>query len=789
MDIKIDDSNGQFLEYNTIGGIIDLYFVAGPTPVEAARQYSEVVGKAVMMPYWGFGFHQCRYGMRDVYEVAEVVANYSQAGIPLETMWTDSECFRVQLLPSVLTLLTQTVVDYMYQRWVFTLDPERFPLEVVRDLVDTLHRNDQHYIVMVDPAVAYAPDSDYEAFDKGVDIFLKYDNGSLYRGVVWPGQTVYPSWFNSKTQDYWNEEFLTFFDAETGVDIDALWIDMNEASNFCEWPCLDPTAEAASQGLPPKPPAIRLGAPRPIPGFSDNFQPQCKAVVTFNVNATTFQGENIIILGSSITLGNDNIVNAAPLSANTYPIWSAAIDMPANSTFTYQYVRSQPDGTFIYENTNRTVTTESCDSTGSTQDSIRTSSPPQNKFKRQAKLARPSAPLQKRQAGGEGVGLPGRDLLNPAYAIQNDAASGVISDRTIRTDLIHEGGYAEYDTHNLYGAMMSEASRIAMLARRSSLRPLIITRSTFAGSGRQVGHWLGDNGAEWSMYLTSISQLLDFSALFGFSFVGSDVCGFSGETNENTCARWASLGAFSTFYRNHREVNFTPHEFYRSPLVAESARNAIATRYKLLDYIYTAMHEQTQSGTPMLQPMFFAYPSDPKTNSLEHQYFYGPGLLVAPVTEENSTTASFYLPDDIFYDYYTHETVRGAGEVISVTDVPYTSIPLYYKGGSIIALRANSANTTTLLRKENFQIIIAPGLDGKASGSLYLDDGVSLEQEATSNIKFSYDYESSQFKMGGTFGYDAGVIIESITVLGRAGGPASLVPITAPLTGPATLEV
>ena len=97
MDIKIDDSNGQFLEYNTIGGIIDLYFVAGPTPVEAARQYSEVVGKAVMMPYWGFGFHQCRYGMRDVYEVAEVVANYSQAGIPLETMWTDSEFKRSPL--------------------------------------------------------------------------------------------------------------------------------------------------------------------------------------------------------------------------------------------------------------------------------------------------------------------------------------------------------------------------------------------------------------------------------------------------------------------------------------------------------------------------------------------------------------------------------------------------------------------------------------------------------------------------------------------------------------------
>lgn len=84
MDIKIDNTDGQFLEYNTIGGIIDLYFLAGPTPKEVSVQYSEIAGKAVMQPYWGFGFHQCKYGYRDVYMVAEVVANYSQANIPLE---------------------------------------------------------------------------------------------------------------------------------------------------------------------------------------------------------------------------------------------------------------------------------------------------------------------------------------------------------------------------------------------------------------------------------------------------------------------------------------------------------------------------------------------------------------------------------------------------------------------------------------------------------------------------------------------------------------------------------
>ncbi|EME39005.1 glycoside hydrolase family 31 protein [Dothistroma septosporum NZE10] len=749
MNYKIDDSDGTYLEYDLLGGVLDFYFVAGPTPVEVSQQYSEIVGKSAMQPYWGFGFHQCRYGYQDVYNVAEVVANYSAANIPLETMWTD--------------------IDYMHLRRVFTLDPDRFPLDLMRELVSTLHAREQHYIVMVDPAVAY---QDYDAFNNGVndDIFMK-KNGSIYKGVVWPGVTAFPDWFHPSAQSYWNGEFTSFFSADTGIDIDGLWIDMNDPSNFCNYPCTNPEQEAQSMGDPPRPPAVRLGSPRPIAGFGPDFQPVCKAQITFNVVATTFFGENILVYGNVSTIGDGDITNAASLAANNYPTWSATIDVPANTVVAYQYVRAEPDGTYVYEASNHTITTGDCNSIPqATNDTITTTSPAQSsKIRRFADFSyqrHQSLPNYRRQATGDKKGLPGRDLINPPYNIGD--AAGSLSNKTADTDIVLYNGLVEYDTHNVYGFMMSEASRIAMLARRPTLRPLIITRSTYAGAGAQVGKWLGDNFSDWFHYLISIKENLEFNAMYQVAMIGADVCGYGSDTNENLCARWAMLGAFYPFYRNHNENDAISQEFYIWPIVTSAAQNAIEIRYKLLDYFYTAFYHQNQTGAPSIQPMFYHHPNDSNTFALGYQFYYGPGLLVAPVTEENSTTTTFYLPDEIYYDYYTHATVQGAGAEVTRTDIAYDSIPLYYKGGNILAQRVNSANTTTELRKQNFELIIAPGRDGTAEGDLYLDDGVSEVQKSTSVIHFSYS-SSGDFHMTGQFGYGTSLVIESITVLGTGG--------------------
>ncbi len=220
----------------------------------------------------------------------------------------------------------------------------------------------------------------------------------------------------------------------------------------------------------------------------------------------------------------------------------------------------------------------------------------------------------------------------------------------------------------------------------------------------------------------------------------SKVCGFKLTPSDKLCARWATLGAFSPFFRNHAHDEAPPQEFYLWPLVAEAAKYAISVRYRLLDYLYTALQQQSVNGTPAINPLWYIYPNDPNTYPLDLQYFYGDCLLVSPVTEENATDVRVYLPDDIYYDFETGEAVRGRADFVDIQDVPFDRIPLHVRGGCIIPLRVASANTTTELRKQRFELIVAPSLsDGSAEGTLYVDDGVSLDGgESPLWLKFRY---------------------------------------------------
>jgi alpha-glucosidase len=262
--------------------------------------------------------------------------------------------------------------------------------------------------------------------------------------------------------------------------------------------------------------------------------------------------------------------------------------------------------------------------------------------------------------------------------------------------------------------------------------------------------------------------MIQWVSMFQMPMVGSDVCGFNYDTNPTLCSRWAVLGSWNPFYRNHAEESTISQEFYRWPEVAAAARKAIATRYRLLDYTYTNFYRQTQSGIPMLSPLLWQYPEDPNTFSIDLQFFAGEAFLVSPVTEPAATSVQFYMPKDNFYDFDTYEKIEGTGTNMTRDNVALDEIPVFIRAGNVIPMRVNSSSTTTKLRSQDFELIIAPDQYGNAQGYLYLDDGETVNTRAKSFLEFKYEHETLQMYAVNGFGYYPKVKIAKITVLGAS---------------------
>jgi alpha-glucosidase (family GH31 glycosyl hydrolase) len=136
----------QSITFKTIGGILDLYVFAGSSPDDVTMQYTSIVGRPTMMPYWSLGFHNCKYGYESLSQVESIVQNYKTAAIPLETQWMD--------------------IDYMQDYRDFTWGSANFPADKVKQFVDTLHSNGQHFVPIVDPGIMVYPG--YDAYETGI---------------------------------------------------------------------------------------------------------------------------------------------------------------------------------------------------------------------------------------------------------------------------------------------------------------------------------------------------------------------------------------------------------------------------------------------------------------------------------------------------------------------------------------------------------------------------------------------------------------------------------------------
>ncbi|HZU81349.1 MAG TPA: hypothetical protein VE987_00450, partial [Polyangiaceae bacterium] len=88
---------------------------------------------------------------------------------------------------------------------------------------------------------------------------------------------------------------------------------------------------------------------------------------------------------------------------------------------------------------------------------------------------------------------------------------------------------------------------------------------------------------------------------------------------------------------------------------------------------------------PMMRPMILEFPGDPTCRTLDRQYMFGAGLLVAPVFHESK--AEYYLPDGDWVHLFTGEVRRGGKWYFDELD--YFGMPLWIRPNAVIPMGAD----------------------------------------------------------------------------------------------------
>lgn len=586
-----------------------------------------------------------------------------------------------------------TDIDYMNQYRNFENDAAAFGYAEAAAFLEKLHADEQHYVPIIDAAI-YVPnpqnESDaYPTYDRGVaaDAFMLNPDGSLYIGAVWPGYTVFPDWIGGVFNG--TGAFRWWADElaiwHSRIAFDGAWIDMNEASSFCVGSC-------GSNNLTLNP----VHPPFKLPGEPGAWQLEYPE--GFNIsNSSDF---------SSVASWSSSAYAALSTSTGSMPVTTAATSTTMLSSVSASESSPVPAS---------------------------------------ASSTSPSSYLRT-------VPTPGsRNINYPPYAINNWQGSGDLAVHAVSPNATHHGTqrWQEYDVHNLFGHQMLNATYSALRSLFPAVRPFIIGRSTFVGSGRWAGHWGGDNKSKWSYMFFSIPQALSFS-LSGIPIFGVDTCGFSGNTDAELCARWMSLSAFFTFYRNHNILAAIPQEPYRWSSVAAASRNAMAIRYRLLPYMYTLLRNAHTRGDTVMRALAWEFPREPWLAAADRQFLLGPAVLVTPVLVRGATSVNGVfpgVPEEVWYDWYTGSAALSInatrGQNVTIADVPIEKIPVFIRGGYVIPMQ-EARNTTANCRRSPWSVLVALDRAGtSATGELYLDDGVSVQPEETLSVAVGHIFSTS----------------------------------------------
>jgi alpha-glucosidase (family GH31 glycosyl hydrolase) len=218
---------------------------------------------------------------------------------------------------------------------------------------------------------------------------------------------------------------------------------------------------------------------------------------------------------------------------------------------------------------------------------------------------------------------------------------------------------------------------------------VLMPRAAYTGSSRYGVFWGGDIGGTQEGLRASIVSV-QRAAVMGYPNWGSDTCGYNEQLLEQeVCSRWLEFSALTPIMEvgPTRNVAFwnMPREPKYDEVLLATWRMYARLHQRLADYSYQYAHEATETGMPIVRPLFLVDPKAPEAWANWWTYLYGRDLLVSPVWKKGTRTQEVYLPaNERWRDAWTGKEYPG-GQTITVP-VEVHQIPLFVRVGSKVEL-------------------------------------------------------------------------------------------------------
>ncbi len=258
----------------------------------------------------------------------------------------------------------------------------------------------------------------------------------------------------------------------------------------------------------------------------------------------------------------------------------------------------------------------------------------------------------------------------------------------------HATGTAD-EVHNIYGHDWAKLVYEACLEAKPNQRPFILMRAGYSGSQHYgMVPWSGDVNRTWGG-LQSQPEIALQMGMQGLAYMHSDLGGFAGANlDDELYVRWLQYGVFQPIYRPHAQEEVASEPVFRSDKAKALAKQAIELRYKLLPYNYNLMFENSQTGTPLMRPMFFEDCSKDILYQDATSYLWGNDFLVSPVLYSKAEKQTVYFPKtNNWFDFYSDKKYKAG--TTTTYNLEADKIPTFVRGGSFIPMVKPIQSTTT----------------------------------------------------------------------------------------------